>query len=138
MGAGVGASKRLRSKTTPTVATPVGLAPCASRAQANAGTPDANEGEKGQKWDDDTRWSWFALHTKDDAFKFRVSVALEAKRQSGGKVAVVWSSLTEIQDGFALEWKEPVRIRGGHMWWFRLKKKVWFSSFLRINPHSLP
>ena len=117
-------TKRLRSKTRPQGGTSAGLAPSAPLARANSGTPDADEGKKGNRWWDDTRWPWFALHTEDDAFKFRVSVALEAKRQSAGKVAVVWDSLTETQDGFALQWKEPALIRGGHMWWHRLLEKV--------------
>ena len=103
----------MRSKTRPQGGTSAGLAPSAPLARANSGTPDADEGKKGNRWWDDTRWPWFALHTEDDAFKFRVSVALEAKRQSAGKVAVVWDSLTETQDGFALQWKEPALIRGG-------------------------
>ena len=87
--------------------------------------PDANEEEKkGSRWCRETRWPWFAFHTDDAAFKFRVSVALEAKRQSGGKVAVNWDSLIETHDGFALEWKQPALIRAGHTWWSRLLDKV--------------
>ena len=104
--------KRLISNTTH----------CAALSRANTGMPDAETPDI--KWDDATRWSWFALHTNDDAFKFRISVALEAKRQSGGKVAVDWSSLTEVQDGFALRWQRPSLIRGGHMWWLRLLRKI--------------
>ena len=35
-----------------------------------------------------------------------------------------WDSLAETQDGFALQWKEPALIRGGHMWRSRLLEKV--------------
>ena len=128
-------SRRLRSKTNPRAASPVvGLAPVASLAQAGPGTPDANEEKKGSRWRAETRFPWFAFHTEDAAFRFRVSVALEAKRRSGGKVAVDWDSLTETQDGFALQWKQPVLFRGGHTWWSRLLEKVGGSlgSFIAL------
>ena len=102
-------------KPKPTVASPVvGLAPSE---------------KKGCKWYDDTRWPWFAFHTEDDAFKFRVSVALEAKRQSGGKVAVVlglsrrntrWLRATVEGAG-----TDP---RGAHVAVPSLREGLWFSG----------
>ena len=96
------APRGLTPKTKPTVATPVdGLAPSEPLAGANPGMPKR---KKVSAWAEDTLWHWFSFHTEDKAFKFRVSVALEAKRQSGKKVAVVWDSLTETHDGFVLQW----------------------------------
>ena len=76
------------------------------------------------KWQDTTRWSWFALHTYDSDFRFRVSVALEEKRRSPTKTAVDWETLAVLPDGFALRWQSAAFIRAGHTWWSRVLEKI--------------
>ena len=110
------AAKRFRDKTKPPGATQVGLEPCAQGSE--------KEEVKCQKFMDTTRWSWFALHTQDSAFKFRVSVALEVKKLPANKSAVEWDTLNVLADGFVLRWRQAALIRAGHMWWARLLQRV--------------
>ena len=103
------------------VATPVGLEP-------GDAEPRSQGAEKAEgrvfKWQDATRWSWFALHTYDSDFRFRVSVALEEKRRSPTKTAVDWDTLAVLPDGFALRWQSAAFIRAGHTWWYRVLEKI--------------